>query len=102
MDFNLVGLASEQAATQEAQEKECAEWLFQKFDWKNKTAGLIETLNGETPNRLDAAITAFMMMDSLTLRLLLESSAMSDCEASASKLVAIHGADWLLALENEL
>jgi hypothetical protein len=43
-----------------------------------------------------------MLMDSLTLRLLLESAAMNDCEASASKLVAIHGDKWLLALENEL
>ena len=102
MDFNLVDLAAEQAALREAQENECAEYLFQKFDWKNKTAGLIETLNGETPNRLDGAITAFMLMDSLTLRLLLESAAMDVCEASASKLVAIHGANWLLALENEL
>ena len=102
MDFNLVDLAEEQAAKTEALENACAEWLFQKFDWKNKTAGLIETLNGETPNRLDGAITAFMLMDSLTLRLLLESAAMNDCEASASKLVAIHDDNWLLALENEL
>jgi hypothetical protein len=102
VDDTMIDHTAEQAAKTEALENACAEWLFQKFDWKNKTAGLIETLNGETPNRLDAAITAFMMMDSLTLRLLLESSAMSDCEASASKLVAIHGDNWLLALENEL
>ena len=101
-DHNLTDHAAEQAAKTEALENACAEYLFQKFDWKNKTAGLIETLNGETPNRLDAAITAFMLMDSLTLKLLLESAAMDDCEASASKLVAIHGDNWLLALENEL
>jgi hypothetical protein len=101
MDFNLVDLAAEQAALREAQENECAEYLFQKFDWKNKTAGLIETLNGETPNRLDGAITAFMLMDSLTLRLLLESAAMNDCEAKAKKLIEARDKWWIdFTLEN--
>lgn len=99
---SLTNHAEEQAAKTEALENACAEYLFQKYDWKSKTVGLIETLNGETPNRLGGAITAFMLMDSLTLRVLLESAAMDDCEASASKLVAIQGTNWLLALENEL
>ena len=99
MDFNLVDLASEQAAKTEALEHECAEYLFQKFDWSRRTAALIETLNNETPNRLDGAITSFMMMDSLTLRVLLESAAMDACEASAKTLVRGYGDNWRVMLE---
>ena len=98
-DHNLTDQAAEQAAKTEALEHECAEWLFQRFDWKNRTAALIEALNNETPNRLDGAITAFMMMDSLTLRVLLESSAMDACEASARILVGKHQESWREALE---
>lgn len=98
-NFNLVDQAYEQAAKTEALEHSCAEYLFQKFDWQGRTAALIETLNGETPNRLDAAITAFMLMDSLTLRLLLESAAMDVCEFSATTLVKAYGDKWLEMLE---
>lgn len=99
MDYNLVNELEEQAAKTEALEHACAEYLFQKFDWKNRTATLIETLNGETPNRLDGAITAFMLMDSLTLRILLESAAMDACEASAKTLVRGYADNWRVMLE---
>ena len=97
--MNLVNQMEEQAAKTEALEHAAAEYLFNKFDWKNRTAALIETLNNETPNRLDGAITAFMMMDSLTLRVLLESAAMDACEVSARILVAKYQDGWREALE---
>ena len=97
--MNLVNQVEDQAALREALEHECAEYLFQRFDWKNRTAALIETLNSETPNRLDGAITAFMLCDSLTLRLLLESAAMDACEASAKTLVRGYGDNWRVMLE---
>lgn len=98
-NYNLVNELEEQAAKTEALTNDCAELLFQRFDWKNRTAALIETLNSETPNRLDAAIAAFMLCDSLTLRLLLESAAMDVCEASARILVAKYQDGWREALE---
>lgn len=86
--------AEEQAAIREAQEHACAEYLFASFNWSKRTAEVVEILNGETPNRLDGAIAAFMMMDSLTLRLMLESAAKAICERSAQKLIKAHGDSW--------
>ena len=94
--------ASEQAAIREAQEHACAEYLFASFDWSKRTAEVVEILNSETPNRLDGAIAAFMLMDSLTLRLMLESCAMAICEAEAKRFVMASGKDWLFSVGDEL
>jgi hypothetical protein len=102
MDFNLVDLAAEQAAIREQQEHACAEYLFKQIDWQKTMPPVLEQLNTMQPEALEKALVEFVKGNSLTLRLLLDKVAMDDCEASASKLVAIHGANWLLALENEL
>jgi hypothetical protein len=101
MDFNLVDLAAEQAATQEAQENECAEYLFASFDWEGRTAEVEEALSMNA-DALTAAHTRFIRGYGLELQLLFNSAAMTIVEGEAKQLVSIHGDNWLLALENEL
>ena len=101
MDFNLVDLAAEQAAKTEALENSCAEYLFQKFDWEGRTAEVEECLSFNF-EALTAAHTKFIRGYGLELQLLFNSTAMTIAEVEAKQLVSIHGANWLLALENEL
>ena len=98
MDFNLVDIASEQAAKTEALEHAAAEYLFNKFDWKNRISEVTEELSLE-PKTLDNALAAFMQLDSLTLRLTLEKVAMAFSERSARILVAKYQDGWRDALE---
>lgn len=91
----------EQAAKTEALEHACAEYLFAKFDWEGRTAEVEEALsvNFET---LTAAHTKFIRGYGLELQLLFNSMAMTIVEGEAKRLVGLHGANWLLVLENEL
>lgn len=97
-DHNLTNQAAEQAAKDEALLNSCAEYLFNKFDWKNRINDVTEYLSTE-PKTLDNALAAFMMMDSLTLRLALDKVAMHFCERSAEILTKKYGANWLVELE---
>ena len=97
-DFNLVDLATEQAAKTEALVNECAELLFNRFDWKSRIGEVTEELSLE-PKTLDNALAAFMQLDSLTLRLTLEKVAMAFCERSATTLIKAYGDKWREMLE---
>lgn len=101
-DFNLVDLASEQAAKTEALEHSCAEYIFKQIDWQKTMPSVLEHLNTVQPEALEAALVEFVKGNNLTLRLLLDSAAMHDCEVMAYHVVVVHGENWLLALENEL
>ena len=96
--MNLVNQMEEQAALREALEHACAEYLFNKFDWRNRISEVTEELSLE-PKTLDNALAAFMQMDSLTLRLTLEKVAMAFSERSARILVAKYQDGWREALE---
>ena len=96
--MNLVNELEEQAAKTEAIEHACAEYLFNKFDWKNRICEVTEELSLE-PKTLDNALAAFMYCDSLTLRLTLEKVAMAFSERSARILVAKYQDNWREALE---
>ena len=91
--MNLVNEMEEQAAKNEALVNECAELLFNRFDWKSRIGEVTEELSLE-PKTLDNALAAFMQLDSLTLRLTLEKVAMSFCERSATTLIKAYGDKW--------
>ena len=91
--MNLVNEMEEQAAKTEALVNECAELLFNRFDWKSRIGEVTEELSLE-PKTLDNALAAFMQLDSLTLRLTLEEVAMSFCERSATTLIKAYGDKW--------
>lgn len=90
---------AEAEAAKDQQIHSATEHLFNKFDWSKRIGEVTEILNNETPIRIDSALAAFMQMDSLTLRLMLDSVAMELCECEARRLVSAHGKDWILALE---
>lgn len=91
--MNLVNEMEEQAAKTEALVNECAELLFNRFDWKSRISEVTEELSLE-PRTLDNALAAFMQLDSLTLRLTLEKVALSFCERSATTLIKAYGDKW--------
>ena len=91
--MNLVNEMEEQAAKTEALVNECAELLFNRFDWKSRIGEVTEELSLE-PKTLDNALAAFMQLDSLTLRLTLEKVALSFCERSATTLIKAYGDKW--------
>ena len=97
--MKLVNELEEQAAKTEALEHECAEYLFNKFRWKDRIGEVTEELSLE-PKALDNALAAFMELDSLTLRLTLENVAMSFCERSAKTLVKKYQDKWQESLES--
>lgn len=99
MDFNLVDIAEEQAAKDEALIHQAAEYMFNNFRWKDRIGEVTEVISSDNPSRLDAALASFMCMDALTLRLLLDDVAMGLCEESAKTVVSRHGEDWLAFLE---
>ena len=101
-DHNLTDQASELAALREAQENACAEYLFKQIDWQKAMPTVLEQLNTTQPEALEAALVEFVGGNNLTLRLLLDKIAMDGAEVIAAQTVAIHGDNWLLALENEL
>lgn len=97
-EHNLTDQAAEQAAKTEALEHAAAECLFNKFDWKNRTAEVEEMLSVDF-KALTAAHMRFMQGYGLDLQLLFNKCAMELCEAQTKKLVAAHGGDWALFLD---
>ena len=96
--MNLVNEKEEQAAKTEALVNECAEYLFQRFDWESRTAEVEEVLSMDF-KALTNAHARFMQGYSLDLRLVFDKSAMELCERSAKTLIRGYGAAWREMLE---
>lgn len=79
----------------------CTNYLLERFNYQARIAEVSEQLSTE-PDKLDAALVAFMLDSGLLLRVTVENAAKAICERSAAKLVKQYGDRWQSELERDM
>lgn len=78
----------------------CTNYLLERFDYSRRMQEVSEQLS-MTPDKLDAALVAFMLDSGLLLRVTIENAARAIVERYAANIIKRYGAGWQAFLESD-